>query len=909
MRDSGPPDLLVRWLEWRLPHEVRESVTGDLLEEYSERRTAGQARLRVDGWFLAETLRLRTGSLRRASRRLRAAQPTVGRSTPAAAATDRTLLEILLPVNPHDVKYALRRLVRSPGFTAVAVASLALGIGANTAMFSIVNAVLFRGLPITDSHEVVEVYTSESDGFAWSVSSHPDYLDIRSETDAFESVIGSRTTIARIEVAGEPEVAFGELISWDWFQTLGIPMHLGRAFVADEDAAPGTHPVVILGYRMWERSFGADPGVLGRSVQVNGRAYTVVGVAPREYTGSLPVMVTGFFAPLMMTDEIMGAGQLERRGSRSMFLKARLAPGVVVDRANEELAVLAASLAESHPDTNENRTMTALPTGDISIHPAADRLLGPVAALLLAAVGLVLLIACTNLASFLLARAEDRRREIAVRLALGAARRRLVGQLLVETTLLALLGGVAGLALANWTVGLLMALQPPLPIPLDMEISVDRTVLAFTAIVSIAAGFLFGLLPALQATNPDVAPTLKNEATGSGAPRRWSLRNGLVVTQLAFSLVLLIGAGLFLRSLEKAERIDPGFDIGPGAIAWPMPELSGYDTPEEVRDFYERYAERLRLDPIVTGVALADRLPLGVGVQTAGYLVPGVPSESLDGDHDIDNAFVDPGYFDAMGVDIVEGRAFEDDDVEGENVIVVSQAFRDRFFPGENAVGRSIRDSGGAELRIVGIARDTKVRTLGEAPRPYVYQLHGQMGFFGMQVVVKGSGTSEELVRSARTALDEVAPDMVLFESIKTMDEHLALLLFPPRMAALLLSVFGGLALLLAGIGIYGVVSHSVARRTREVGIRMSLGASARDVTAMSVAGAMRLVGAGGVVGVFLAAAVTWSLSSYLFGISGTDLATFVSIPLLLGGVALVAAWLPARRAATVDPVSALRSD
>lgn len=906
--DPVPPSFAVRWLEGRLPREVRDAISGDLQADYADRRASGKGRWSSDLWFLGQVVALRPRALRRAARRLAAVRPSLDRSPPGATNSDRTLLERVIPVHANDLKYAIRRLARSPGFTAVAVASLALGIGANTAMFSIVNAVLFRGLPVAEAHELVEVYTSESDGFEYSVSSHPDYLDMRNETTAFQSVIASRTTIARVDVNGEPQVAFGELISWDYFQTLGVPMHLGRSFVEEEDLTPGSHPVVILGYRTWQRDFGEDADILGRSLQVNGRPYTVVGIAPRAYTGSLPVMVSGFFAPLMMTDEIMGSGQLESRGSRSMFLKARLMPEVSVERANDELAALAASLAARYPESNENRSMTALNANAVSIHPAADRILGPVAFLLLAAVGVVLLIACANLASFLLARAEDRRKEIAIRLALGAARRRLVGQLLIETTLLALLGGAAGVALAHWTVGLLMALQPPLPIPVDFEISIDRTVLVFTAVVSLVAGLLFGLLPALQATNPDVAPTLKNEAVG-GAPRRWNLRNAIVITQLAFSFVLLIGAGLFLRSLEKAQRIDPGFDVGAGAIVWPMPELSGYEEPEAVADFYRRFEERLLSDPVVTGVAQADRLPLGAGVQTAGFVIPGVPSESLDGDHDIDNAQVSPGYFDAMGVEIVNGRGFTSNDLEGESIAIVSEAFRNRFYPGESAVGRSIQNSSGESYRIVGVARDTKVRTLGESARPYVYQLHGQGGFFGMQVVVKGSGSSVELVAAARRALDEVSPDMVLFEGIKTMDEHLALLLFPPRMAALLLTVFGGLALLLAGIGIYGVVSYSVAKRTREVGIRMSLGASARDVTTMAVGGAMKLVGVGGVVGTVLAGAVTWSVSGYLFGISATDLATFVAIPMLLFAVALFAAWMPARRASSVDPVSALRSD
>jgi putative ABC transport system permease protein len=909
MSEARPPRLAEAWLHARLPEELADAIGGDLHAEYSDRVARSTGSLSSDVWYWGQVARLRAGALRRASQRLTAVQPTHERNRPGRASRRESDIWSRMPMHPNDFKYALRRLLRTPGFTAVAVASLALGIGANTAMFSIVNAVLIRDLPITDREELVEVYMSDSGGFQYAVSSHPDYLDLRANNDVFSNVIGSRTTIARLDIDGAPRVAFGELISWDYFQTLGVPMALGRAFLEEEDRTPGTHPVTILGYRTWVQDFGQDPDVVGTSAYINGRPFTIVGVAPREYTGSMAVLVAGFYLPLMMTDVIMGSEQIERRRSRSMFIKARLLPGITVERANESLLALSASLEEQYPESNESRYMSAIALGDVSIHPAVDRMLTPVAGLLMGVVGLVLLIACANLASFLLARAEDRRKEIAVRLALGAGRTRLVSQLLIETTMLALLGGVAGLILANWTIELMMALQPPLPIPVDFEISLDTTVLMFTGGVSLLAGLMFGLVPALQATNPDIAPTLKNEATGSGTPRTLNLRNVLVVTQVAFSFVLLIGAGLFVRSLQKAQLIDPGFDIGPGAVVWPMPELSGLDTPEAVEAFYDEYEIRLRASPMVTGVALADRLPLGAAVQTGGYVLPGVPSEKPDGDHDIDNAHVNVGYFDAMGVEILSGRSFTRDDLDGERVVIVSDAFVTRYYPGADLVGRAILTPGGTDMRILGIAADTKVRTLGETPRPYVYELQGQQAYFGMQVVVKGEGTSEQLVAVARAALDEVAPNMVLLEDMKTMDEHLALLLFPPRMAALLLSVFGGLALFLAGIGIYGVVSYAVARRTREMGIRMSLGASARDVVKMAITGGMRLVAAGAIVGVLLAGAVTWSISGYLFGISTTDLGTFVAIPMLLCAVAFFAAWFPARRASLVDPVRALRSE
>ena len=909
-RRARPPRLAALLVRWRLPAELADAVAGDLHEEYALQIAPARGPWAADLWYWGQALTLRGGALRRVSRRLKAMRPTWERNRPRRVGSDQPDFWSRMPMRPEDFKYAIRRLVRSPGFTLVAVLSLALGIGANTAMFSLVNAVLIRHLPVRAPQEMVEVYTSESDGYPYSTFSYLDYRDLEENNDVFAGVVGTRTFIGRMDRGAEPEIMFGEAISWDYFSVLGVPMALGRSFLPEEDATPGTHPVTILGYKTWTEKFGADPGVVGKDVRLGGRAYTVVGVAPKAFTGSMPVMVTGLFVPLMMTGEIMpGSGdQLERRGSRSMFLKARLKPDVTVGQANAALEAFAAGLAEQYPESNEQRTMTALPSGDVALHPIVDKALVPVAALLLGVVGLVLLIACANLASFLLARAEDRRKEIAIRLALGAGRTALVRQLLVETTLLAVLGGVAGIVLANWTLGLLMSFRPPLPVPVDFDISLDRTVLWFTAGVSLLAGLAFGLAPALQATNPDVAPTLKDEGTGGGRPKRFNLRSGLVVTQVAFSFVLLIGAGLFVRSLQKAQLIDTGFYTGPAALIWPMPELSGYSSDEEARTVMDEYEQRLLEHPAITGVARADRLPLGASIQTRGYIVPGVPSESVDGDWDIDNATVSPSYFDVMDVPILRGRGFEREDLDGDPVVVVSEAFVQRFYPGEDVIGRSLETGGGDRLQIVGVARDTKVRTLGEAPRPYVYQSIKSSQIFDHQMVVRGRGSSADILATAQATLREVDPDMVVMEA-KTMNEHLALMLFAPRMGALLLAVFGVLALLLAAIGIYGVVSYAVAKRTREMGIRMSLGASGRDIVTMAVAGGMRLVVVGGVVGVVLAGGVTWALQGFLYGIGTTDMVTFALIPLLLTGVALLAAFVPARRASSVNPVTALRRE
>jgi predicted permease len=898
---TRPPSWLRRLVAGRIPRADREWVLRDLDDLYA-RRVARHGPRAANRWYVRQVgsfwARVQAHHVRSAGRAI---------SDPRLFAEMLSMDHLLM-----DLRYALRRLGGTPGFTLVAILSLALGIGANTAMFSVVNTVLLKEQPFADRDRLVEVYTSEADGFAHSTSSVPDYLNLREEVDAFDAVVATRTFLARYDRGERPELAFGELVSWDYFQELGIPMTLGRSFRPDEDATPGVGQVAILGYKTWVNDFGSDPGVVGGTVTLNGYPFTVIGVAGEAFNGTIPVLSTGFFAPLTMTNELMGGlgtNQYDRRGSRSLFVKARLSEGVTVEQANQALAAFSRGLEERWPETNELRYMSALPVSEVSLHPFVDRILVPVAGLLLVVVGIVLLIACANLASFLLARAEDRQKEIALRLALGSGRGRLVRQLLVETVLLASLGGVAGLLLARWTLDLLLSFQPPLPVPVSFVVELDGSVLAFTAAVSIVAGVLFGLAPALQATRPDLAPTLKDAGRRPGRAGRYSLRNSLVVTQVAFSFLLLIGAGLFIRSLQKAQAIDPGFDTSPAAMVWPLPELAGYESSEEVVAYFRTVRDRLLADPQIDAVAMASRLPLGSEIQTNGYEIPGNPSDTPDGDWDLDDTTVMPGYFETMGVEILQGRSFRDEDLDGERVVVVSQAFVDRFYRGEDVLGRTISYPGSSDpFRIVGVARDTKVRSLGEAPRPFIYHTPWPGFIPGMQVVVRGSLPGAGLLALTRGIMDEVDPDMVMF-SAKTMNEHLALMLFPPRMAAFFLGVFGGLALLLSGIGIYGVVSHAVARRTHEMGIRLSLGATARDVVVMSVGGGMRLVAVGAVIGVVLAGTVTWLISGYLYGISSTDVVTFLAIPVLLTGVALVAAFVPARRASRVDPVRALRSD
>ncbi len=788
---------------------------------------------------------------------------------------------------------------------------MALGIGANTAIFSVVNGIMLKGLPVENVSSLVEIYFSEDNGYPYATASYPDFEALRDGLPGiFDGVASWNLAIARMDRGEEAEVVLGETVSGNYFDLLGVDPTIGRGFLPEEDRTPGTHFVTVLSHGYWERALGADPEILGKSVRINSRPYTVVGIAPEGFNGMMRGLVPDFWVPMMMERVIHGLSgdRLQRRSSRNLFIKGRLNPDVTVEQAGAALATLSANLAEEYPETNENRAFSLLPTKDVAIHPLVDRMLVPVAALLLTVVGLVLLIACVNLASFLLARAADRKKEIALRLALGAKRSNLIRQLLMETTLLSLLGAGGGVLLAYWTLDLLLSFKPPLPVPVNLDVGIDGTVLGFTTLVALLAGVAFGLVPALQATNPDLAPVLKDEGATTQGRRRLNVRNGLVVTQVAVSLVLLVGAGLFVRSLQKAQAIDPGFITEEAVLLWPNMQLSGF-TEDEGKQIYLELEERLAALPGVSAVGLVSRLPLGASVQTAGVKIEGVQPSAGRDEIDVDDTAVSGEYFEAMGIPILRGRNFgPEDGPESPRVVIVSEAAAERFWPGQDPLGKPVQYSPTSTAQVIGVAADTKVRTLGEAPRPFLYDNARRSYNEALTILVKGNRASLELLPAVRRAALEIAPNMVVME-LKTMEEHMGLLLFAPRMAALLLSVFGALALVLAGVGLYGLVSYAVSRRTKEVGIRISLGADAAKVVNMVMGGGMRLVLVGSVIGMALSASVTWLLSGYLYGIGALDLATFFGIPLLLGGVALGAAYVPAKRASRVNPVEALRSE
>lgn len=813
----------------------------------------------------------------------------------------------------RDIRYALRRMGRSPVFTLVAIASLALGIGANTAIFTLVNAVLLRDQPVAEPERLVEVYEDQVE-FPWSPLSYPNLEDLVEGTaGVFEGVAASQYTFIPRDVGDEVTVLPAEMVNGDYFPVLGLTPALGRLLGPDDDVAEGAHPVTVLAYDYWQRAFGGDPAVVGTEIRLSGRSYAVVGVAPEAYTGNLRGLAPALYVPLAMINQLQPAQEnlLEQRGNHAVFTKARLAPGVGMAEARTAVAGVASRLKEELPDSwQAEESFVLVPATEVVLFPPVDRVIIPAAALLMVVVALVLLIACANLASFLLARAADRRREVAVRLALGAGRSDLVRQLLTETILLAVIAGALGIGIAVGGLELLGRADLHLPIPIVLDLDPDATVLGFALAVSILSGILFGLAPALQSTNPDLATTLKNESTGGGRPRRLTLRNGLVVGQVAMSIVLLVGAGLFLRSFEARQNVDPGFGAEPAVVLSLGIPSDRYGSEEEGRLFLDELQRQVGALPGVGRVGVTANLHMNLlSTSSVTINVDGMEPPPDRPGFSVDYTVVTPGFFAAAGIPILRGRNFsESDDADAPGVAIINQALADRFFPDRDPVGQTIRRPNGDEHQVVGVARTTKVRTLGEAPRPFLYRPVGQQYQSFLMLVATTRGDATATVPAILAAIRSLDPDVPVYEA-KTMERHLATQLVPGRLAALVLPMAAALALTLAALGLYGVVSYTVASRAREVGIRISLGADPRQVVRLLMRGGLRLVFVGGAIGVAAGLVLSQLLRSLLFGVATLDPVTFVGVPLLLAAVGFLAAWIPARRATRIDPSRALRSE
>ncbi|MDT8342595.1 MAG: ABC transporter permease, partial [Longimicrobiales bacterium] len=808
-----------------------------------------------------------------------------------------------------DLKYSARMLVKNPAFTAAAVLTLALGIGLNAATFSAIHGILLRPLPGVEAPErLVQLYRRWG-GIEFGSNSVPHYQDVRDRTgDVFESVSIWRFAPMALAADGQTERVMGMLVSADFFRTYGVPPHMGRTFIpGEEDVGPGAHPVVVLGHAFWETRFGADPGVVGRTLILNGHSFEVVGVAPPDFKGPASFAAVPLYVPVMMQREILpGSDLLEARGWNSFTMVGRLGEGVTVARAQEAMDALLTGLREEFPDDYDNQVGTRLVLqNEAGIHPMFAQASMAMGSVMMAVVALLLLIACVNVANLFLARARDRRREMAVRLSLGAGRGRIVRQLLTESVLFAAVAGAGGVVLARFATRALNAYHPPIDGPWSFSVELDGTVLLFTAGISVLAGLLFGMVPALQATRPDTMAAVKGG--GDDRPGRSRASSALVVFQMALSLLLLVSAGLFIRSLQGATEIDPGFtDPASVATASLDPAMLGYDEAA-TRALQDRLLDQVAALPEVSSAGLVAWLPLGLSNSDRGVGVPGYEFAE-DERRSIAYTMATEGYLETMGVRVLEGRTFRrTDDEGGAPVMVVNQRFAERFWPGESALGKTV-ETAGRSWQVVGVVETGKYQSLGEDPAQFMYFPQRQLFDAATTVVARTQGDPAAVLGRIRSLVREIDPDLPVYD-LRSMEDHMGFALLPARLAGIVLGLFGVLGLTLAAVGIYGVMAYSVSQRRRELGIRMALGAQRTQVEGMVVREGMRLAVAGAVLGLAGAVGAGRLVQGMLYNVSPLDPLAFTVVPLTLLAVAAAAVYLPARRAARADPVRALKSE
>ena len=801
----------------------------------------------------------------------------------------------------QDLRYGLRVLAKNPGFTAVAVLTLALGIGANTAIFSVVNTVLLKPLPYAQPDRLVAVELTNARGAPATGSlSFPNFFDLRARNHVFEHFVTGHDANLTLTGYGVPVQLDAGMVTWDMFPALGIQPALGRGFLPSEEK-PGTH-VVVLSHKLWQSQFGGDRNIVGRSITLNQLPYTVVGVAPSGF--SFPVDLPNLQLWTTIADD---RESFDQRGARMLTGLGRLKPGVSIEQARADFNVIAAALAKQYPDYNTNYSQA-------SVRPELDTLVGgsrPPLLILLGAVGLVLLIACANIANLLLARTANRTHEMAIRAAMGAGRPRVIRQLLTESLLLAILGGAAGVLLAEY------CLRAALPlggqsIPRLAETRIDAWALAFSFLLALLTSILFGLAPALQAAKADLAGSLKEPGRG-GTQGHDRLRGALVIAQVTLGLVLVSGAGLLMATFLRLERSDLGFRPDHLLSFWFGLPGSQYDTTQQ-EAFYDRLLERVRALPGVQSAAGVWPLPLGGDMASVAFNIEERPAPQPNRPH-ARMAFATPGYFSTAGIPLLRGRFFtERDDAKALRVLIVNKAFADKYFPGEDVLGKRITSGAGAPGRppspeeIVGVVGSAKLFALDAEPQPIYYFPYKQLPWQPPVVVLRTGLPPQALESSIRAQVAALDPSVPVFQ-VSTMDELLTTQLTEERFHTLLLACFAGIALMLTTVGLYGVMAYSVTRRTREFGVRIALGASRSLVLSMVLKQAVVLLAAGLALGLAASLAADRLLSSLLFGVSTLDPAVLALSALLVALTGLLAAYLPARRATKVDPIVALRHE
>jgi macrolide transport system ATP-binding/permease protein len=815
-----------------------------------------------------------------------------------------------------DVRAAGRGLLGSPGFSAVAVLSLALAIGVNTVIFTFVNALLLRPVPQAQNPDrLVRIFDQEEEDGSIHPLSFPNYLDLERLSSAFSGLAAYTDTQISLGTGERAELESSLLVTGDYFRVLGIRPYLGRAFLPAEGRVPGRDPVVVIGQDLWKRKFAADPGLLGTAIRVNGERMIVIGIAPKGFAGLDTRHPAQVWLPITMRRELAGGPLnklLEDRASGTIHSFGRLKDGVTLARAGAEVGSLFAGLRRIYPEANKGQSLTLVPLKDATLEPRQRPryVLGGI--LLMVVTGLVLLIACANVANLLLARAAAREKEIAIRFSLGARQSDMVRMLLVESLLLALAGGVAGLLLTVWPSKLLWALRPP-EIPGFLDFSLDLRVLSFALLISLLTGLLFGLAPILRLSRSDLVTSLKSDAglTAGRGGRKVRVASLLVVAEVALTLVPVVGSGILLRSLANAQRFDPGFDTAHQVVLGLDLGTLGYDEPRG-REFYREALERVRAVPGVVGAGVAETLalyPSAMGSWSKLVTFEGeVTSKGEPEEHLIKVNTVSPSYFSTMGIPIRAGRLFDSTDrQEGLKVVVVNETLAKRFWPGRSAIGRRLNFKEEGVREVVGVVRNAKYGSLGEDPIPYIYISLDQAYTSPAFLHVRTQGNPVRLLPQVRRQVQSMNPNLGL-GFVMPMTEVFERNLWAPRLGAVLLLLFGGLALGLAVLGIYGVIASGISQRRREISIRLAIGAQRNEVLTLMLRWGMGLVGLGLVLGLALSWFLGRSISALLFGLSGTDpgsVALAVGVLLLAG---LFANLLAARRAIAVEPMEALRS-
>jgi putative ABC transport system permease protein len=810
-----------------------------------------------------------------------------------------------MPVLLQEVRSAVRLLRDRPAFCLLVVLTLALGIGANTAVFTLVNAVILRSPAIEQPERLVNLYMSRQDGSGYGALSYPEYRDLAAANAGLRQVFGYSGLMATITGEQGAEVLFGEIVTGTYFPSLGVKPALGRVILPEDDASPGAHPVAVLGHGLWHRRFGADPTIIGRHISLNGHPFTVVGVAPPEFTGLLfPGFAVDVWVPTMMMGQVR-QDRLADRGERWLFVRGRLENAADVKAVRASAAVIAARWRQAYPEANRGRELRVLRSLDVRVNAEGDRAVIPAAAALLLAVGLVLLVACANVSGLMLARATSLGREAAVRIALGAGRWRLIARGLAESSVLSLFGAAAGLGLAALLSRLLVAYRPPLPVPIALDLAIDWRVATFTAVLTGATALILGVLPWWHAAKQDPMSAFRADPAWRRRSR-CGLRNVLLLPQVTLSFILLVVAALFARSVAGASSVDPGFDSRPAAALTLNLGMSGYDQARS-EAFYRELTGRLRQRPDVAAVALTTRVPLDIyGSQSAPIVTdagPGAESEDA-----VQVARVGEDYFSSLRIPILQGRAIDARDTSGGvPAAVVSATAARHFWPDVNPLGRRLRLGDGPWLEVVGIAADVKVQTLGEAPQSMVYEplRAGHAGLLRV-VVRRAGGDPSALLPELRRLVSRLDPGVAVFEC-ETLQATLDVMLYPYRLAAYVGAALGLFGLILTSVGLFGVTWAGAVQRAREMGIRAALGARPTRLLSATIRDGMTMVVAGMALGTGAAMPAVSLMRGWLFGIQPIDPVAFSVVPVTLLAVSLIACLVPAARAVRADPAKVLR--